>query len=382
MSKSVKVCCFCETWESGGIESFLYNVLRRIDLKKINVDIVAASLRESVFTEPLQQCGVRFIQLSGNQRKLWENYRLFVALLQTEHYDVVHLNLFHGLSLYYVQLAKWAGVSVRLAHSHNTALRRSVSKPLKLFLHNAAKELFSSSGTELLACSASAAKFLFSRRALAKRGACFIPNGIDTARFQFDRAGRKAARVKLGVVGKFVIGNVGRLCDQKNQRFLLDVFIEVLQRKPESCLLLVGDGEQSDDLRQKATRLGIADKVIFYGVSRHVEKLMWAMDVFAFPSRFEGLGIVAVEAQAAGLPVLCSEHVPNETRITPLFQILLLKAGPIRWAEELLKLDADWTERAEGAAAVRKAGFDIVDVADQMGTYYGRCKNINNCPDL
>lgn len=363
MMKPVKVCCFCEKWESGGIESFLHNVLLHMDLHDIHVDIVAAELAESIFAQPLRKRGIRFIELSGKQQKLSQNYRLFRNLLQEENYDVIHLNIFHGLSLYYAHLAKRAGIPVRIAHSHNTALRKSRTRVLKQMIHCASKELFTGSATDLWACSEAAAKFLFSPNVLKKREFKFIPNGINIERFRFDAAVREKVRRELRLDGKFVIGNIGRLCYQKNQDFLLDVFSEVIRCRPKSCLLLIGEGAAEADLRQKAKRLGISDAVIFYGTSAHIEQLLWAMDVFVFPSRFEGLGIAAVEAQAAGLPVLCSEYVPNEACVTSQFQSLTLKDGAARWAEKLLELGGMQYDRAKSVNAVQRAGFDIQSVA-------------------
>ena len=123
-----RVCCFCEKWESGGIESFLHNVIMEMDMSRLEIDIVAAQICESVFTASPKEKGVGFYELSGSQRKLGRNHKMFKQLLKERHYDVVHLNIFQGLSLYYAYLAKKAEVAVRIAHSHNTALRQSKTK--------------------------------------------------------------------------------------------------------------------------------------------------------------------------------------------------------------------------------------------------------------
>lgn len=363
--EKVKVCCFCEKWESGGIESFLSNVIGRLEPEEFQVDIVAANLSQSVFTKQLQRRGVRFFQLSGNQRRLMVNQRKFLELLRRERYHVVHLNLFQGLSLAYVGTAKRAGIPVRIAHSHNTALRKSATKPLKELIHNAAKYIFAGDATEFWACSSKAARFLFPKRALEKRGYRFIPNGIEVERFRFDPSVRNQVRAELGLEDKLVIGNVGRLCYQKNQDFLLDVFAQVKRRRLESRLLLVGEGELLEQLKEKARRLNVADCVIFYGVSAHVERLLWAMDVFAFPSRFEGLGIAVVEAQAAGLPVIVSECVPEEAYVTPALHKVLLEAGPKQWADALIGAYPDGGRGAYGNG-LKCMGFDISCVIRQI----------------
>lgn len=363
--EKIKVCCFCERWESGGIESFLSNVIHRLDLERVQVDIAAACLAGSVFTEPLQRLGVRFFELSGRQRSLVENHRQFLALLRRERYHVVHLNLFQGLALAYAGTARRAGVPVRIAHSHNTGLRKSGTRPLKLLVHNMAKYIFAREATAFWACSREAAGFLFPKGALNRRGYRFIPNGIEVERFRFDPAVREQVRGELGVEGQFVIGHVGRLCDQKNQDFLLEVFAQVKRRRPESRLLLVGEGELLGRLKEKAGELGVAESVIFYGPASRVERLLWAMDVFAFPSRFEGLGIAAVEAQAAGMPVAASEFVPDEACAGPIFRRLSLDAGTYAWADALLGACRP-ADRASCADRVKEAGFDISGVARQL----------------
>jgi len=362
-----RVCCFCERWESGGIESFLFNTLVRLDLTQIQVDIVATSFGESVFTKPLQERGIHFFELSGSQRKLIENYIKFRALMRERRWDVLYLNAFQGLSLYYLHLAKEVGVPVRIAHSHNTALRESITKPVKRLLHGLAKRAYANDATDLWACSTAAAGFLFPKTVLDKRGFQFIPNGIDIERFRFNPKVREQVRVELGLGGKFVVGNVGRLCYQKNQAFLLDIFAQVEYQRPDSCLLLVGDGRLLGKLKRKAQKFGIADRIIFYGISSHIERLLWAMDVFAQPSRFEGLPITSIEAQASGLPVVASEVIPDEACISPTFHRLTLEAGAKRWADALLGAPAE-ADRISFANRLEQLGFDISSVAKQIET--------------
>lgn len=364
-----RVCCLVERWESGGIESFLYNILTRIDLTRMQVDIVASSLGGSIFTKPLQERGVRFLELSGSQQNVPENHRRFRALLNGRRYDVLHLNAFQGLSLACLPIARQEGVPRRIAHSHNTGLRKSLTRPLKLAVHGWARERYAADATDLWACSRAAAEFLFPKRELERRDFQFIPNGIDTGRFRFDPAVRRAVRAELGLADQFVIGNVGRLCYQKNQEFLLDVLADLLKRNPDSRLLLAGEGEDKPFLVRKAEGLHIADKVLFYGTTGHVERLLWAMDAFVFPSRFEGLGIAAIEAQAAGLPVVCSEHIPPEVHITPNIRSLTLRAGAAAWSEALERT-VPVRERESLPEAVRCAGFHIADQSRRLEMIY------------
>ena len=363
-----KICVFCETWESGGIESFLYNVISRMDRSGLEIHLVAARLSESVFTAPMEALGVRFIPLSGSPRRVLTNHRLFRRLLRRERYELLHLNLFQGMSLDYARIAREEGVPVRIAHSHNTALRRSPLRPLKLLLHRLYAHFRAAEATDFWACSRPAAEFLFPKKLLAARGFRFIPSGIDTARVSCDAARRDELRRGLGLDGAFTVGCVGRLCYQKNQGFALETFDRLRKLRPNSMLLLVGDGPDRAALEERAAALGQRERVIFTGTSSRVEELFWAMDAFVFPSRFEGLGIVAVEAQASGLPTLCSEHVPDEAAVTPLFRRLPLSGGSEAWAEALAALTPG--ERDGFAQRVTEAGFELRDVARLIETFY------------
>lgn len=357
-----RICVFCETWESGGIESFLFNILTHMDLSELEIDLVAECIKESVFTLHLKECGVNFIELSGRQHSL-HNASLFSRLVQERRYDVVHLNLFQGLSFWYAAIAKKHGVPCRIAHSHNTALRKSKAKHIKMLLHNAAKRLFSQNATDFWACSSLAAHFMFPQ----ETNYLFIPNGIETERFRFDENTRREVRGKLGLSDAFVIGHIGRLCYQKNQNFLLDEFSNILKKRPEAKLLLVGEGDERSALEDKADHLGIEKAVIFYGTTNVPEKLYCAMDVFVFPSRFEGLGIAAVEAQCSGLPVVCSEFVPRESNITSNVLYLSFQDD---WVKHIC--EAKIFERVNAIELVRASEFDIEKVSKTIEVKY-RC---------
>jgi len=366
-----RVCCFCEKWESGGIESFLRNVIMRMDLSRLEIDIVAAQICASVFTAELKERGVRFYELSGSQHKLRQNHQMFKRLLQERRYDVVHLNIFQGLSLYYAYLARKAGAPVRIAHSHNSALRQSRTKWLKLVLHNLAKRLLAENATDYWACSKPAAEFMFPHKYKYE----FIPNGIDIEQFRFNPDVREKVRRELGLENKLVIGNVGRLCYQKNQEFLLGVFKEFQAEMPDSVLLLVGEGKLKADLQQKAEQLGVADKIIFYGVTDKVEELLWAMDVLVMPSRFEGLPVTVVEAQAAGLPCVLASAITSECGLLAKTVFLSLESNIKLWCKAICGLAIGDVERQNAADVVKTAGFDVADVSREIENVYLGLRN-------
>ncbi len=366
-----RVLIFCDAWGSGGIESFLTGLLLHMDLSGLEIEIVASELRDSVFTEGLERAGIRFRELSGKQRNLLRNGRLFRRMLAERQYDVLHLNVFHGFSMRFAAMARRAGVPVRIIHSHGAGLRKSRTRTLKLLLHRSGRALWSPAATDLWACSRSAAAFLFPQKALKSKRIQWIPNGVDTERFRFRPQDRQESRHELGMDACFVVGFVGRLSSEKNPQFLLPIFAKLSERCENARLLIAGDGELRLRMEEDAKALGLDRKVCFTGATPQVEKLLSAMDVFLFPSLMEGLGIAAVEAQASGLPVVCSDRVPEEAKVTEGFYPLSLEDGPERWAETILSLPPA-EDRSRAADRVRQAGFEISDVAGLVRAAYMR----------
>ncbi len=360
----LRIGLFCETWGSGGIESFLLNVLPYVNRDRFHIRIIAVKLESDFYLPRLLELGVELDCFPESSRSCHARFHTFYKMLQTNRYDILHFHLFEGMALGYVQAAKAAGIPIRIVHSHNTDLRKSFFRPLKLAVHACAKSVFSDAATHRLACSRSAASFLFSARDDSAGRWIFIPNGIQAERFSFDADRRCMMRRKLGAESELVVGCIGRLCRQKNQRFLLRAFARLHGCEPRSRLVLVGEGTDEQELRTLANASGIGNAVTFYGVSPQIPELLWAFDVLAFPSLFEGLGIAAIEAQAACLPVVCSDHVPQEAAVTELVKFLPLEAGEDGWAEALLH--AKCMQRRDMSLEICQAGYSIESTAQKL----------------
>lgn len=368
--QSRRVCVFCECWESGGIESFMYNVLSNIDLNGLEVDIVASQLKDSIFTDRLKNIGIKFCELSGNQKRIIKNYRMFSKLLKERQYDVLHMNIFHAISFVYGISARKNKVKTLIAHSHNTKIGRCRSYAFKIILHWFFKSFYYRIFTDFWACSADAAEFMFPQKTLIHKGFELIPNGIDTGRFSFCKEAREKIRGELGASNKHVLLNIGRLCEQKNQIFLLDVMKVLTEAGLDCILLLVGEGEILSELHKKAEMLHLTNRVVFYGTVSNVEDILCAGDVFVFPSIFEGFGIAALEAQAAGLPVICSEHIPKEAFLTEHIQSVSLNEGAEKWAETVINVFEHFGRSKNSAETVKNKGFDIKKTAKKIETKY------------
>ena len=306
--RPTRVLCLSEKWESGGIEAFLTGLYEAMDLTNMAIDIMTCQYTPGIYDERLQACGLKVRVLSGSIKRWRANLALFTDLLHATSYDVVHLNLYEGMALLFARAAKQAGVPRVIVHSHNTDLHPGLLRVPKLAIHRACVETLGCYADLRWAPSQAAAAFLFGGRPWT-----LIRNGIDLKRFAFDPVVRAAMRAQLGAdENTRVIGCVGRLCAQKNQTFLLRV---LAQMPANTMLVLAGEGEDEKTLQDQAVSLGIAGRVRLCGTLPDVAPLYSALDVLAMPSLFEGLGIVAVEAQAVGLPVVVSPAVPPEARV-------------------------------------------------------------------
>ena len=217
----------------------------------------------------------------------------------------------------------------------------------------------------LMACSLDAGEWLFGKRACQSERFILLPNGIDTRRFAADPEKRRRYRRELGFEGRWVIGNVGRFYDVKNHTFLLDAFQKVHEREPDAVLLLVGVGPLQQEMAQKAVDLGVAEQVVMTGNRDDVPELLGAMDIFAFPSLWEGLPMTVVEAQAAGLPCVLSDTITREVNVSPLVEYLPL-GNPEQWAEAMLTR----RPRLDVTREIVKAGFDIRTSAQRLTELY------------
>lgn len=196
-----------------------------------------------------------------------------------------------------------------------------------------------------------------------------INNAIDATAYSFNPKKRIEMRHQLGLADKLIIGHVGRFNPQKNHPFLLDIFAALLKKEPSAILLLVGGGENMLKIQAKAHALGIAEHVRFLGVRSDVADLMQAMDVFVFPSLYEGLPVTMVEAQAAGLPCIISDKIPPECILTEgLVDVMPLSASPEIWAEKILAKRA--IPRTDRRAEIAAHGFDITTEAVKLQEFY------------
>ncbi len=366
-----KVCIWCEKWGSGGIESFIVNILEAMDRTGLDIKLVTAKLESEVFDARLEKLGIERILLlqkdisSAITRNLTMS-SAFEAVLEQEKFDVIHLNIYHGVAMQYAKLAEKAGVKTRIIHSHNGALRPSKLRFLKEFAHKLASNTMSKFGTHFCACSDVAANWMFPDNIAIRTQ--MVANGVDLKRFAFDKNQREETRMTLCLKDSFTLCCVGRICDQKNQTFLLEVFSHILQSDPNARLLLAGADDSNGAIVQLAETLGVAHAVRFLGVTDKIPQLLWASDVFVLPSLFEGNPVSGIEAQASGIRCFFSDAITKEAALTDCVSYLSLTDSPDHWASAILAAKA--FERVDTTDALRQKGYDIKDSAELLSQIY------------
>ena len=346
--------------DRGGLESMLMNYYRHIDREKIQFDFLVHRQERAAFDDEIEALGGRIYRLP--RLVPWsKSYLSTLNRFFDEHtgYKVVHVHQ-DCLSSVILKAAKQHDVPVRIAHSHNANQDKNLKYPIKLWYKRSIPEY----ATNLFACGKDAGDWMFG-------GASYqiINNAIDVAAYTYDPTKRQEMRRQLGLTGELVVGHVGRFNPQKNHPFLLDIFAALLKKEPNAVLLLVGGGADMPKIQAKAQELGIAERVRFLGVRSDVADLMQAMDVFVFPSLYEGLPVTMVEAQASGLPCIISDKVPPECILTDgLVNIMPLSVRPEAWAEKILTMRA--VPRTDRRDEIATHGFDITTEAVKLQEFY------------
>lgn len=343
----------------GGLETMLMNYYRHIDRSLIQFDFLAHRDFRADYDDEIESLGGKIYHLP--RLVPWStSYHEALDDFFTEHteYRIVHVHQ-DCLSSVILKVAKKHGVPVRIAHSHSNNQDKDIKYPIKLFFRKQIPKYAS----HLLACGQEAGAWMFC-------GAKFqvLNNAIDAKQYQYNPARAKQIRNVLGIpTGSFVVGHVGRFAPPKNHAFLLDIFLEIQKRQKNAVLLLVGDGNLRKTIEDKVKAIGLSREVIFTGMRSDVPNLMQAMDVFVFPSLYEGLGIVAIEAQAAGLPCILSEGVPMAACITDRVQRISLSKSPSFWANQILTQSKGHEDTYQ---AVVEAGFDISQNVKWLQDFY------------
>ena len=344
----------------GGLETMIMNYYRHIDRTKVQFDFLVHRSFEADYDSEILSLGGKIYHLP-NLNPFSRNYLNHLNQFFKEHseYKIVHCHLdcMAGIPL---KAAEKNGVPVRIAHSHISNQTKDKKYLLKLLY----KRMIPKYSTKRFACGEEAGRWMFN-------GAEFevMNNAIDTSLYLVNKKTGLEVRKELGIPEEaVVIGHVGRFAPPKNHTFIVDCFNELLKEKMNAYLLLVGEGELKQEIVTKVSGLGISDHVIFAGLRTDVNRMLQAMDVFLFPSLYEGLPVSLIEAQAAGLPCLISDKVPIECKKTDLVYQYSLKDNASKWVEYIER--ALYIQKKNTQKQIAENGFDIKVNAEKLQNFY------------
>ena len=350
----------------AGIETMLMNYYREIDRSRIQFDFLANKPVPGEYDEEIRSLGGRVFVSPGLNPLHFPRYRRYMAELLRDNPDIriVHAHN-EAMGYYALQSAKDAGIRVRIAHAHNTQIIRDYKYPLKMVC----KQLLPGAATDYWSCGRDAGIYYYGEKRWNTSG-FILHNAIDVERFGFRPEVRERKRRQQGLEKCFVIGHVGRFNVQKNHSRLLDIFAAAARDIPEARLVLIGTGELEQAMKEKARSLGILDRTIMPGQMADVSEWYQAMDCFVLPSLFEGLPVVGIEAQAAGLPCVFSDRVTDEVLLSPEARRISLDTDDAEWARQIAAARQPETNRLQGKETVRRAGYDIHTEARKLQEIY------------
>lgn len=373
----IKVLYIIYTLQTGGIESLGMNIFRSIDRSKFHFDflVIKEPGTKQFFDDEVIALGGRIIPVGDLNASKINKYlsceKGIYQAIKNGNYDVVHINSGHIHTLPEVISAKKLGVKNVIVHSHNGMLTsRAKFYGLRCIAQKLYRNRVSKYADYLLTCSDLASEWAFTKKDIDDGRVIQINNGIDLKRYRFDECRRAEIRRNLKINNELVVGHIGRMSRQKNHGYLFRIFRALLGIRSEAKLLLCGTGEMEKELRQLAQELGVEDKVVFYGVSDDVPGMLSAMDIFVFPSLFEGLPVVGIEAQASGLPVLASDTISQDVALTPSWHSMSIAANPEEWAKKIVELSNLAPKRIDNGEILKEAGFDILETVHTIENIY------------
>ena len=363
MSDALRVLHVLGGLNRGGAETMLMNLYRTIDRTKIQFDFIIHSDSKQDYTDEILEMGGRIYSFPKYSLKscfaIKGKWRRFF----TEHpeYKIMHSHLRSYASVYF-PIAKKFGLKT-IIHSHSTSNGRGLGSIAKKILQYPLRH----QADYFFGCSKESAEWLVGKKAVSGDRYHTLPNSISTERFKFNTEARERIRAEKSFGEKTVYVHVGRLHPAKNHDFLIEVFAKIHEKNPESALMCVGEGELRAEIEARIHQLGLSDSVCMIGSVPNVEDYLMAADAFLFPSKWEGVPVTVVEAQAAGLPCFVSDKITEGVCISELVTRLPIDQGADVWEKAI----GDATlGRLDVIEKIKKSGYDVNSSAEWLADFY------------
>lgn len=355
-----RLLCLVSCMNTGGAETFLMKLYRKIDRTKYQMDFGVFTEEEGFYDKEIKSLGGNIHHLVPKTKNFSLYKKGLYDLVKKEQYKYVLRITSNAAGFYDLKIAKEAGAKVCIARSSNSSDGDSFKVKL---INDISRFLFVKYVDIKIAPSDLAAEYTFGKSATTNGEVHYLNNGLDLGVYRFSEEKRKKIQEEFSLQDKFVVGHVGRFSRQKNHDFLLEIFYALKQKRKNAVLLLVGNGELKQNIENKAKALGIADSLIFAGIRSDVPDLLSAMDVFVFPSFYEGMPNTVIEAQATGLPCVIADTITKEAGVTDIVKYRSLKDSADKWGKEiLLSANNGIVNRFLYSKKMKDSGYDINDV--------------------
>lgn len=353
-----RLLCIVGSMNAGGAETFLMKIYRQLDKSQYQMDFAVAVKEKGYYDDEIRSLGGKIFHITPKSEGAYKNFESIKKIVKKNQYRFVLRTSQHSLSALELLAAKLGGATVRVFRSSNS--NTTNGSKTQMILHKVCMFMPKVFANVRIAPSSEAAEFMFGKKSIIKRKAKILQNGIDLNYFKYDVVGRKTIRNEFHIENQFVVGHIGRFNQQKNHQFLLDVFKEIKSQRSDAILLLVGKGELEEEIKQKIVKLQIEDSVIFTGVRSDIPQILSAMDVFVFPSLYEGMPNTIIEAQATGLPCVISNTITEEADITGLVEYFPLDQSPREWSKVAIAVSEN--PRMDMHEQIKAKGYDIESV--------------------
>lgn len=328
-----RLLCIVSSLDAGGAETFMMKIFRSFP-DKYKLDFVV-STEKGFYEKEVVELGGKIHRVPLRTQHPFKTFQKIMDIVKKEGYESVLKLCDTPIGFFDLLACKMGGAKTICVRSCNASSDESIPKHI---LNSLLRPLFNQIANVKIAPSKMAAEYTFGKKQVEKNNVHFLHNAVDLNVYQYSEEGRKRIRQEFKIgQEELLIGHVGRFNKQKNHMFLLDVFVSVKKIRSDAKLLLVGDGENKSDVIDRAEQLGIQNSIIFTGIRADIPDLLSAMDVFAFPSLYEGMPNTIIEAQAVGLPCVLSDSITREAEITNLLRYISLNEKSVVWAKNIIE---------------------------------------------
>lgn len=361
----IRVAIIAGVLHSGGKRNLIMEYYRHIDKTKVQYDFICDSDSNGIPKEEIGKLGGK-VYLVPPYKHIFSHLKATYKILKDNHYQVMHA-FDNTLNVFPLFVGKLAGVKVRISESISKGDKNEAKTKIKLVLR-----LFSHwFATDFMANSIDCGVWQFGKKTYDEGKIAIFKTVINADANAFDKVLRDETRKKFGWEDKVIYGFIGRYVDQKNPLFLIDIFNSIAKKQPNAKLVMIGFGELETAMHEKIKEYGLQDRVEDLGRRDDIKQFYNAFDAFLLPSLYEGMPVVGIEAQCAGLPIFFSKNITEETTASELAHYIGLNESPEVWADTIINVvNANLGKRRSYAEEVKKNGFDSHSEAMRMMKFY------------